>query len=418
MSKLFLRREFLQFASAAAVALPAGAQRPRSNVDGQATLDPGRWEEAARQRIEGVMRQLGAGSPGYDRDHPPYAVFDWDNTSIVNDTEEALLLFQMETFSFRIPSSQSAAVLCSGVPSGPFAPSFRNMAGHAVDRDALVDDIAGDYRELARLSPAAIAQSTQLPNFRAKLLFFYAAVDASYGPRVAYPWVIYLLSGYTPDEVEQLAARSNDRGLGSALEEVTFTSSEAQPGSAGAVEITHQRGLRITEEIAALMHTLRRNGFEVFVVSASLEDVVAAFATLPKYGYSLPRDHVFGLRLAQEHGRLAARYLAGWPLLHGPGKVELIRRELVSRLGRGPALVFGDSDGDFNMLAEFEDTETGLIVNRLKGGDIGYLCHRAVASHGKSDARFLLQGRNDAIGLWQPAQSSWQLNGRENRLFS
>lgn len=79
------------------------------------------------------------------------------------------------------------------------------------------------------------------------------------------------------------------------------------------------------------MHTLRRNGFEVFVVSASLEDVVAAFATLPKYGYRLPRDHVFGLRLAQEDGRRAAHYLEGWPLVNGPVKVELIRRELVPR---------------------------------------------------------------------------------------
>jgi hypothetical protein len=184
------------------------------------------------------------------------------------------------------------------------------------------------------------------------------------------------------------------------------------------VQITHRRGLRITEEIAALMHTLRRNGFEVFVVSASLEEVVAAFATLPKYGYDLPRDHVFGLRLEQADGRSAARYRQGWPLVYGPGKVELIRRELVPRFGRGPALVFGDSDGDFNMLTEFNDTETGLVVNRLKGGDIGSLCRKAVASHDEPNARFLLQGRNDAIGLWQPAQSSWQLNAHENHLLA
>ncbi|MGA9720523.1 MAG: hypothetical protein WBQ79_19745 [Acidobacteriaceae bacterium] len=49
---------------------------PRSNIDGRATLDAGRWEEAACQRIEGVVRRLGAGSPSYDRDRPPYAVFD------------------------------------------------------------------------------------------------------------------------------------------------------------------------------------------------------------------------------------------------------------------------------------------------------------------------------------------------------
>jgi hypothetical protein len=144
VNKLFLRREFLKFAGAAAVTLPAWAQHslPRSNDDGQATLDTGRWEEAARQRIEGVIRQLGACSPGYVREHPPYAVFDWDNAS---------------------------------------------MAGHPVDRDALVEDIADDYRELGTLPAAAHAQSKLLLNFRAKLLFFYAGLDASYGPRVAYP---------------------------------------------------------------------------------------------------------------------------------------------------------------------------------------------------------------------------------------
>lgn len=75
-----------------------------------------------------------------------------------------------------------------------------------------------------------------------------------------------------------------------------------------------------------------------------------------------------------------ARYRQGWPLVYGPGKVELIRSELVPRFGRGPAIVFGDSDGDFNMLTEFADPEAGLIVNRLKGGDIGSLCRKAIAS--------------------------------------
>ena len=38
------------------------------------------------------------------------------------------------------------------------------------------------------------------------------------------------------------------------------------------------------------------------------------------------------------------------------------------------------------MLTEFEDTEVGLIVNRLKGGNIGSLCRKAVESHGKPNA--------------------------------
>lgn len=417
MRKLLQRRDFLRFTTIASVALSASPATFAAGCQSEPALDPGRWEPAARDRIEGVIRRLGIGSPGYDPNRRPYAVFDWDNTSIVNDTEEALLLFQIETFSFRISPEQFSAVLRSGVPAGVFT-SVRNRAGEPVDRDALIEDLADDYRKLTAQSATERGKSPLISNFRAKLLFFYDAIDSSYGPPVAYPWVIYLLSGYTVEEVMQLAEKSCDRGLGSPLEEVSFTSSEEQPGKSGIVTVVHRRGLRITDEIATLMHALRRNGFEVFVVTASLEDVVAAFATLPKYGYNLPRDHVFGLRLAQKDGRLAPRYLEGWPLVNGRGKVELIRRELVPRFDRGPALVFGDSDGDFNMLTEFKDTEAGLIVNRLKGGNIGSLCNKAVASHGKPDARFLLQGRNDAVGLWQPAQSSRQLNATENRLLA
>lgn len=419
LPRLVQRRDFLRFTAIASVAVsaPSTAAFAAPCRSADPVLDRGRWEPAARDRIQDVIRRRGLGSPGYAPAHPPYAVFDWDNTSIVNDTEEALLLYQIETFSFRISPDRFSAVIQSGVPAGVF-PSVRNRAGQPVDRDALTEDLVDAYRKLIALPASARAASPLLADFRARLLFLYDAIDSSYGAHVAYPWVIYLLSGYTSEEVKQLAAQSNDRGLGSPLEEVRFTSSETQPGRSGVVEITHRRGLRVSDEIAVLMHTLRRNGFEVFVVSASLEDVVAAFATMPKYGYDLPRDHVFGLRLAEEDGRLAARYRKGWPLVHGPGKVELIRRELVPRFGRGPALVFGDSDGDVNMLTEFQDTEAGLIVNRLKGGDIGSLCRKAAASHRKPDARFLLQGRNDAIGLWQPEQSSRPLNSAESRLLA
>ncbi|MGA9720524.1 MAG: hypothetical protein WBQ79_19750 [Acidobacteriaceae bacterium] len=74
----------------------------------------------------------------------------------MNDTEEALLLFEIKTFSFRILPSHFAEVLRSGVPAGPFSSCVHNMAGHPVDRDALVDDLAGDYRELATLPAAAL----------------------------------------------------------------------------------------------------------------------------------------------------------------------------------------------------------------------------------------------------------------------
>jgi hypothetical protein len=85
---------------------------------------------------------------------------------------------------------------------------------------------------------------------------------------------------------------------------------------------------------------------------------------------------------------------------------------------RCAALVFGDSHGDFNMFTEFADTEAALIVNRLLRGDIVSLCRNAAAIHGAPDARFLLQERNDDIGLWQSRQASRPLGGNADRLLA
>jgi len=122
--------------------------------------------------------------------------------------------------------------------------------------------------------------------------------------------------------------------------------------------------------------------------------------------------------MEEDNGTLLPRYRQNWPLVWGPGKVQLIREQMVAKKGHGPALVFGDSDGDFEMLSQFRDTAAGVIVNRLKGGKIGSLCRKAVAQSGNSDARFLLQGRNESIGLWRPEQTTLDLNAPQPKLLS
>jgi hypothetical protein len=86
----------------------------------------------------------------------------------------------------------------------------------------------------------------------------------------------------------------------------------------------------------------------------------------------------------------------------GPGKTEVIKRELVSKKGYGPIFVAGDSDGDYDMLRDFSDTQLGLIVNRLKKGKIGELSKAAAESIAAGKPRFALQGRQESTGNWLP----------------
>ena len=56
----------------------------------------------------------------------------------------------------------------------------------------------------------------------------------------------------------------------------------------------------------------------------------------------------------------------------GAGKSKTIDKFIrPNHGGKGPILVAGDSDGDYNMLSDYKDMQFGLIINRIKGGPIG-----------------------------------------------
>ena len=56
------------------------------------------------------------------------------------------------------------------------------------------------------------------------------------------------------------------------------------------------------------------------------------------------------------------------------------------------------------MMTEFDNTKRVLLVNRLKSGKFGKLCAEAAAAIGNPDAKFVLQGRNENLGLWNPSE--------------
>jgi phosphoserine phosphatase len=219
--------------------------------------------------------------------------------------------------------------------------------------------------------------------------------------------VLYFLTHMTPAEVQALAEAANDANLGAALSEVAVTSPAARPGAAGVVQTAYRTGIRTTPEIANLMHTFQAAGIDVYVVSASAEDVVRVFATNPKYGYGLAPDHVLGIRLAKdESDRYLPALQAGWPVTVYHGKVDAIQAAIARVGGRGPVFVAGDSDGDYNMMTEFPDTQLVLIVNRLMGGSIGKLSAEAARELGRLDAKYLFQGRDENTGLWLPSEQT------------
>jgi hypothetical protein len=70
------------------------------------------------------------------------------------------------------------------------------------------------------------------------------------------------------------------------------------------------------------------------------------------------------------------------------------------------------------MLRDFADTSVGLIVNRMKKGEIGADSQLAAQQLGQAQARFILQGRDEATGLMLPDEKSLKYGKSERKLLA
>src|SRR5689334_23804875 len=80
-------------------------------------IAPGQWDGFNRAQIDALIARRGKGSPGYDPARPPYAVFDWDNTSVFLDIEEAALIHQLENLVFGATPAQLELALRKNIPA-------------------------------------------------------------------------------------------------------------------------------------------------------------------------------------------------------------------------------------------------------------------------------------------------------------
>ncbi|RJF92052.1 HAD family hydrolase [Noviherbaspirillum saxi] len=423
------RRLFLgRVGTAAAATLPLSvlAANAPDVAAAPVELDRAKWSAPTRQAIEALIARHGKHSAGYTANRRPYAVFDWDNTCIMNDTEEALFMYQINKLAFRLTPEDFGTIIRKGVPAGAFAADYKNAEGQSVTLDAITADLDADYAYLhanyrgmkGSKTLEEITADDHFIDFRAKLYYLYEAINDTHGPNIGYPWVIYFFANMTRAEVAALAEESNDNGLSDQIAKLKLASAKSLPGKAGVVSVSHTRGLRLTPEIANLMEVLRRNGIDIYVSTASLEDVVRVFASLPKYGYHVAPENVIGLRLDMNGDVYQSAYRKNWPLNWGPGKSLTIRSELIATKGYGPIFVAGDSDGDYDMLRDFPETEVGLLVNRLKKGNIGSLCKLAAEQRGSNKPRFVMQGRFEVTGQWLPREETLKLGQKEPKLLA
>jgi len=399
-----MRRVFARWALLIAVSAAAACSSTQ--------LEYPLWNPYARDAIERVIVENGKRAPNYTGDARPYIVLDWDNTSIMNDCAGNLFVYQIDRLAYKLTPAEFSRVIRTGIPNlyRTFPAKHRNKAGAAVTPFQVFADVDAHYQKLAQLMKTMDAAEIKLTDvfqdFKAKMLFLYYALDHAFGADVSYKWAMYLFVNYTPDELRQFATESHIHNLDLPLRAVTFASPPEMKTRAGAVSAVHRQGVRIQLGILDLVRACERNGVDVFICTASLDEIVIAFASNPLFEYNIPRENVIGMRLQTRDGRYMAAYQQNYAFNYRKGKRDNVSELIAkSRGGRGPVIVGGDSDGDWEMLSGFGDTKTGLILNKYREGNgiaVGAF-NAARAQRMKEPApRYVLQGRNENTGEWAP----------------
>lgn len=347
---------------AAAVIASCAQKRP--------VLEKGSWEPRVYEALCELIESYGSGSGSYDLECRPYAVFDFDNTTIINDIAYSLLCWQIENLEFRIKPEDMFAVLTTGIPD-----LDADYGGGNTPR-SLASEISADYSELLQYEDRQkMRQSDAYLDFRAKLWYFSTHTDIS-APDTPFEceWITTLLSGMNDEEITTLTRQAADEMM-----QADGMWAEEWTSPDGKASWTVKKGLGITPEMKNLYSALQQAGFDVYICSASLESIVEAIACEPRYGFGLDPEAVWGFRMTKDsEGGLITAPEQGYVQPYREGKVSCIRERIApAHRGHGPALVAGDSNGDLSMLTSFPDLKVGLIIDCLRTGGIAELAEEA-----------------------------------------
>jgi len=330
-------------------------------------LDKGNWSPEVYEALSGLIAEYGSSSAGYDPECRPYAVFDYDNTTVMGDVSYNLVYYMLDNLAFGFAPDEAETVFCS-VISDP--DMMIPVAGDTVTVRSMARRFAEDYAALQGNSD--YRSMPEFEDMRATFWNMALGIDCTIDYGTSCLWFETLFSGYTKEGIKELSGKA-------AVESCEASMFSDETWDSGDLQATVNKGLFITPELQDLYSTLTANGIDVYICSASMEEVVEGMACDPGFGLGMDEDRVFGLRLlSREDGCIDMTFDPDYPQSYKEGKTACIREMIAPAHGnRAPILVAGDSNGDYSMLTSFPDLKVGLIFDCGNTGNIGSLADMA-----------------------------------------
>ena len=158
------------------------------------TIEGGKWAPQVRDELNELLTNSGSGS---------YAVFDFDQTSIVHDISNVLWVYQIEHLCY---ADAPAHNFLDGIPTPE-----EQMKGKDITYAEMGSILASEYKAMAdRLNAGesieTVRESDVFLDFRARMVTLMAAMDEQWGSWVTYLWQPGLLAGDSNGDVPMLTA--------------------------------------------------------------------------------------------------------------------------------------------------------------------------------------------------------------------
>ena len=318
------------------------------------------WWGQNRETLAGWLDSKGCASPSYDETKKPIALFDWDNTVVKNDVGDGITFYMIKQSKVLQPPGQDwkqvspymtdAAAAALSVACGTAVAAGQPLPT-ATDLDC-ADELLAMYIDNKTTGGATAFTGHD-----------YRRIEPTYA------FTAQLLAGYTHAEIAQFTQTA----IGAML-----TAPENATQTVGTR--TLNGWLRIYDQSRDLFEATRSRGFEVWIITASPQDVVGALAPI----VGVAADHVIGIRSMTDAGtKLTYRFEGCGPvadggatmipyiegkrcwvnkIVHGDTSANAIaRRPLADRARQ--MFAAGDSDTDIEFL---RDSKYKLALNRGK----------------------------------------------------
>ncbi|MBK9264547.1 MAG: haloacid dehalogenase-like hydrolase [Polyangiaceae bacterium] len=327
------------------------------------------WYGENRKALDEMIDQVGVNSANYDPNKKPVAIYDWDNTVIKNDIGDIMFFYQVKNDKIIQP------------PNKDWTTTSRYLTTEAANAlAAACGSLAAAGMPLPTSTNAACADELVAVYTTAKTTAG-AAAYSGWNYRTmepAYAWVAQLQAGFTTDELKGFAKTALDAAL---------AETEGATQTVGTTSVN--AWLRIYAQIANLIDVMQKNGIDVWVISASSQPIVEAFAEK----VNIAADHVIGIRTVKDAmgkhtydivgcgsvpdgsgngsgnplGNTMISYIEGkrcWmnTVIYGESgaAAEMTNPDMAKR----PVFGAGDSDTDISFL--HDATHLKLVINRNK----------------------------------------------------